>query len=244
MKKTYLAALELRNFRAARFVAYQSEEELAQSLRLGRPRVIPNGVPEPVSPDASIPTAESWLADGALRCLFLGRIAESKGLDILLSAFRDVLQEIPQARLMIAGPDERGYAAVVERLIREHGLTQVVTMPGLLDDAQKQLALERAAVFVLSSRHEGMSVAVLEAMREGVPVVMTRGIGLAGDVERHGAGIVTAPESSEVAAALIRLLPSVETRQRLGQNGRVLALERYRWSDIARALLHRLEETR
>jgi glycosyltransferase involved in cell wall biosynthesis len=125
---------------------------------------IPNGVPVPEPSWARRP---GWRE--APRAAFVGRLAPEKGLDTLVEAWPAVRAAFPDARLILVGegPERPGLEARVDRL----GLRGVVELPGASDDPSSRL--RASDLFVLPSREEGMSIALLEAMALGVPLVAT-----------------------------------------------------------------------
>jgi glycosyltransferase involved in cell wall biosynthesis len=132
------------------------------------PRIValPNGVPVPAIPWQRRP---DWRA--APRAAFVGRLAAEKGLDRLIDAWPAVRAVHPEARLILIG--EGPERSSLEARIGARGLTfgpgQPVEMPGSVPDATA--ALRDVDLFVLPSREEGMSIALLEAMALGVPIV-------------------------------------------------------------------------
>jgi glycosyltransferase involved in cell wall biosynthesis len=125
---------------------------------------LPNGVPVPEPPWQRRP---GWRE--APRAVFVGRLAPEKGLDTLLDAWPAVVAAFPKARLTLIGegPERPSLEARVSRL----GLADAVELPGATDDPTP--ALRAADLFVLPSREEGMSIALLEAMALGLPLVAT-----------------------------------------------------------------------
>ena len=123
---------------------------------------LPNGVPVPADPWQPRP---GWAQ--APRALFVGRLAPEKGLDILLDAWPLVLASHPGACLTLVGegPERPRLEAQAERL----GVSGSVKLPGATDDPGA--CLREADLFILPSREEGMSIALLEAMALGVPLV-------------------------------------------------------------------------
>jgi glycosyltransferase involved in cell wall biosynthesis len=127
---------------------------------------IPNGVPVPNPPYAR---RADWRQ--APTAVFVGRLAVEKSIGTLLDAWPLVRAEFPGARLVLVGdgPERAGLEAHAARL----GLTtaDVVRFAGALADPSA--ALREADLFVLPSREEGMSIALLEAMALGLPVVVS-----------------------------------------------------------------------
>jgi len=132
------------------------------------PRIvaIPNGVPVP---ETAWQRRPEWRV--APRAVFVGRLAPEKGLDTVIDAWPSVQATYPEARLILIGegPDR----ATLEQRVKALGLTlgpgRAVELPGALADPTE--ALRGADLFVLPSREEGMSIALLEAMALGIPLV-------------------------------------------------------------------------
>ena len=109
---------------------------------------------------------------------------------MLLPAFKKLLQGSGDSHLVLAGANERGYEAQVRHLAEELGLASRLTLTGLITGQDKLAALQDADVFVLPSRSEGLSIAMLEAMYMGLPVVVTDRVGLWRQVEKNRCGLV------------------------------------------------------
>ncbi len=138
-----------------RFVALQPaiQDELARlGVDRGRVEVLPNGVP--IDGLAAMDPGEQ------AHVLFGGRLDPQKDLATLVEAWALVARDFPAARLTIAGEGPER-AALAERVERR-GLASSVSLPGFSTDYADRLG--RARVFVLPSRFEGMSNALLEAM--------------------------------------------------------------------------------
>ena len=98
--------------------------------------------------------------------LAVGRLHEQKGFDLLLQAWQPIEKHYPEWQLRIVG--EGPQRAALERQIREQGLEHVV-LAGRTADVAKEYAA--ASLFVLSSRYEGLPLALMEAMWCGTPCV-------------------------------------------------------------------------
>jgi glycosyltransferase involved in cell wall biosynthesis len=210
---------------AAAAVHFTTPLEQARAARLAlpiRPIVLPTGVEVDLSPEeVCAPPAARDLAARRM-ILYLARIHPIKRVDILLQAY-GALANREQTRLVLAGD---GDAALIERLKRmaeELGVGTDVRWVGFAAGALKRWLLANAAVFVLPSDSENFGIAVVEAMNAGLPVVVTRGCGLADFVRRHGAGVVTDGSAEALRAALSELLGDESRRVRMGEAGRAAA---------------------
>jgi glycosyltransferase involved in cell wall biosynthesis len=174
--------------------------------------VVPNGTPAVTAP------APPRLPGEDLHLLFLGRLEPAKGVPELLAALgRPVLAHRPWRATLAGDGDVEGYRALAARL----GLAGRVDFPGQVDAGTAAGLLARAHALVLPSHAEGLSLAVLEALAAGVPVVCTPVGGLP-EAVRHGANGLLVPEGDVdgLAAALLRLLDDESLRRRLAAEAR------------------------
>ena len=107
---------------------------------------------------------------------------------------------------------------------------------GPLHGARKYAALRSAACFCLPSRQEGFSIAILEAMACGLPVVISEECHFP-EVAQSGAGRVVPLEPAALAAALGEVLEDRNAARRMGDAGAQLVQSRYTWPGIAEQFL-------
>jgi glycosyltransferase involved in cell wall biosynthesis len=143
--------------------------------------------------------------------------------------------------LVLAGADEKGYGNLVRQMVENLGLASNVTLTGFISGPDKLGALQDADVFVLPSRSEGLSIAMLEAMYMGLPVVVSDRVGLWREVANKNCGVVTAFEETALAEAL-RQVAKAPDRQEMGQRGRQLVTAQYTWDHIAHRLSDKIQE--
>jgi len=178
-------------------------------------------------------TSDSNLAAWGLQknnyVLFLGRFSPEKNCDLLIRAFKSISTN---AKLVLAGGSSYTDAYVAD--LRRHSNDRVQFLDWVSGDALREL-LTNAAVFVLPSDLEGLSLALLDAMGAGVCV-------LTSDVPENrelvdGVGF-TFPSGDEASLArmLELLLSDPEMRKRSGATGRHRIQESYLWPQIAREL--------
>ncbi len=169
--------------------------------------------------------------NGPLRLIAVGRLTEQKGFDILIDAFGRIAMHHPEWSLEIwgEGPDRAKLQALIHRL----GLVDRVQLPGL--SALPGQWIERANIFVLSSRYEGFPNVLAEAMAAGLPVVATDcAFGPAELVSSEVDGLlVTSEDPACLAATLDRILGDPHLRDRIGQRARDV-VDRFGADKIAR----------
>lgn len=257
LKRLHLLLVGRRYLEGAAAMHYTTEQEREESEELGldAPGFV---VPNPVDlseieayrrAPAEGPADDGFPADAfgsGPTALFLGRLEPRKGLDLTLRALAAARRSVPDARLVVAGPDKRGHRRELEQLARELGVADAVTFTGYLGSRARLEALERADVFVLTSRSENFAVAAVEAMAMGRPALLTEGVGVAPPAAEAGAARVVAPEVEEVRRGLLELLSSGELRDEMGRAAREHA-RRYEPARVATEMetaLHRVLQGR
>lgn len=135
----------------------------------------------------------------------LATFEHKKGHDVLLHALRKVVERRPDVTLTMMGRRAESTDATL-RLIEELGLQQHATLQIDAPHSVALRALKDADIFVLSSRHEAFSVALLEAGALGVPVVATDVCGVAELIEDGVTGLLVPSEDAQALAAAILLL--------------------------------------
>ncbi len=184
-------------------------------------RVIPMGVPRIVdaagvdmSPDRP-PEGPPW------RLMHVASINPVKDHDTLLRAFAHVRRTVPDVHLDIVGADTRNGEAA--RLVDALGLRGQVVFHGFLPNDALGSMWARAHVHVVSSRHEGAGVAILEAAMAGVPTVGTH-VGHIADGAPHRAVAVPAGDAPALGDALLQVLADPVRRALLASTARTWAL--------------------
>jgi glycosyltransferase involved in cell wall biosynthesis len=237
IKSAWIRLIEKRNLEQASAVHVTSAIEAAELERFGfalrRIVTVPNGVDE-TQPPSGRPSADiAALAASSPLILFLGRIARVKGLERLLQAFA----RCATGTLAIVGADDEGLAPRLTELARELDIAQRLRLvPRMVSGADRELAFASAQVFVLPSISESFGNGVLEAMRRGVPVVVTRAVGAAEIVRRSGGGIVVDGEPAPIGAALERLASDPVLARRMGEEGRRHVAAHYGWPSVAQQM--------
>jgi L-malate glycosyltransferase len=157
----------------------------------------------------------------------VGNIRRVKGHDVLIRAAATVLTQFPKVLFSIAGDVlEPEYFQELQVLIEQLKLSDRFLFAGGLSDLR--VYLSAADLFVLPSRSEGFSNAIVEAMAASLPVVATDVGGNAEAVEDGVSGYIVPPEDPEaLAAAIVRLLSDPIGAEEMGQAGKRRAAERF-----------------
>jgi colanic acid/amylovoran biosynthesis glycosyltransferase len=237
----FLNNLLTEKLRSARFGRFIAREMLAVAQPMVAPDVLARavvvhmGVALPPAPAEDMPPR----ATPVLLCP--ARLAPIKGHgDLLEAAARLVAHGIP-FELWLAG--EGPERAAIERRIGERGLGDHVRLLGTVPHAELlgMYRDRRADCVVLPSLHEGLSVALVEAMAYGVPVIATA-VGGVPELLEDGAGILVPPgDADALTEALTRMLGSPTLRADLAHAGRRRVEAEFEVHAIARELVRRFD---
>lgn len=225
------ALARLSAWRASRFVCVSQDlgdEYRARGLvSPGKLRVISNGIDMQrfrggflrghAKRDLGLPPGDPVVGT-------VGRLDEIKRQDLLIRAFASSLESVPRARLLLVGDgparDE------LRRLAGDLGVADRVHFVGYLPDPAP--CLRAMDLFALTSRSEGMPLAVLEAWAAGLPVVATRVGGLAEmTAGRPAAALVEPGDVGAIRDAITGLLRDADAAKALGEAGRRRVAEAY-----------------
>lgn len=149
--------------------------------------------------------------------LFIGHLLPSKGIYVLLDALKMLKDEGLEVHCRVVGGENAAFVKVVEKA----GLSDSVEILGFKEGGEKDQLFREAAIVVLPTLDDCFPLVLLEAMREGKPVVSTRVGGIEDIVEDGVTGLlVEAGDARALAAALRRLLDNPLEAQQMGATGR------------------------
>lgn len=167
----------------------------------------------------------------------VGRLHHHKGFDTLIYSFLDVIKNIPAAKLWIIG--EGPEKPALEKLIIENKLLGKVILYGYSNNPF--YFLNRADVFVLSSRFEGFGLVLIEAMAVGTPVIAFNcPHGPSEIIENEVNGVLVSNQKiGELSSSIVRLYNDKELSAKLIKNGLETALK-HDVSTVSQYWLHAL----
>ncbi|GAB3627442.1 glycosyl transferase family 1 [Pandoraea terrae] len=246
-KRVYWALAEAFVFRRAKAVLFTcaGECELAR-----RPFLANSGSLLTVTGFGIGGVPQQWVASSdvflrafpALRgkrvVLFLGRLHEKKGCDLLLKAFAEATVLDCDIRLVMAGPGAEAERASLERLAHDLDIADRIVWTGMLEGAIKWGALQAAEVFVLPSHQENFGIAVVEALASGTPVIISEQVNIWREIVRAGAGRICADTEAGVTEALMDWVgdTTAQRRQAMRAAARACFEQSFRIEDAAARL--------
>lgn len=161
----------------------------------------------------------------------VARLVPVKGIDYLIRAIALLSQLNNRISLLVIGDGPQ--RSDLEKLASELGLRDKVKFLGALPHEQIPLYLNAADIFVQPSLHEGLGIALIEAMSCGIPVVGTRVDGILDIIEDGENGFLVPPKDSEaLAEAVKRLFADEDIRSRFITKGLETVKDKFQWDDV------------
>ena len=152
--------------------------------------------------------------------LFLSRIHEKKGAEILIRAMKILEGESCQCNLVIAGVGDDRYVQSLKCLVSELGLEPLVRFVGMVDGELKASLYAMADVFVLPTAQENFGLVFTESMACGTPVLTSAGIDICDELEQSGGAVLSERTPEAFATALIHMLKDDSNLKAMGDKGR------------------------
>ncbi len=252
-KELYWWLAEGRVLRDARAVLFTTEEEKieARGVFKGhgyREWVVQIGTSEP--PEAGPLQIQALFKafprlEEASFLLFIGRIHQKKGCDILLEAFAEYVQTNSAERelhLVMAGPDQVGWAPSLKGLAQKLGVEQRIHWAGMIEGDLKWGMLRAADALILPSHQENFGLVVAEAMACSTPVLISNKVNIWREVQACGGGFVDEDTREGTMRLIARFYSlSLEERAAMGQAARRGFLQYFEATRGARNLLRSIE---
>ena len=243
LRSAFWFLLESRVARDAHGVIFACEEEkrLAcdEFLRQDVSTFVIRYGAEDLAADAgkSPAVAPAWMRNRRL-ILFLGRIHEKKGLDLLIGAFAEIQHRFPEFDLYIVGPDHNRLAPKLRKLAVDLNVAERIHWADMLVGQERRDAYRSAEFFVLPSHQENFGISITEAMAFSLPSLVTDKVNIWREVVEADAGICIPDTHAGVRNGLIEMCSlAPETRARMANNARRCFAEQFDVDKNARQFL-------
>ncbi len=216
----------------ANYLVATSESEAKNLRQLGFDNVITvyNAVPSSgIKPSHEY---QQYFNNSKTTLLYIGRLHLQKGLVELIQAYCSNKSDYS---LLIAGPDD-GIKAKLQRLVEKHNLTDVHILD-YVDEENKKELFSLADIFIYPSYSEGFSIAILEAMRAGLPIIITDRCNFPNFHEQEIGWIVNLNNlSSELIQIHQELNLQPQLLRTMGDNAKKVVKEKYSIASMANEL--------
>jgi len=176
--------------------------------------------------------------DGHPIMVYLGRLHPKKRPEAIIDAMPGLLAAVPDARAVFVGTGDKKTTGSLHARVHARGVAHAVSFLGQLTGLAKWQALAAATAFVLPSRQENFAIAVAEALRIGVPVLITRSVNIWREIHAADCGILLNESelSTSIAAAMTRLVAEPTLATSMSRNATTLAEGKFTWERCARAM--------
>ncbi len=180
----------------------------------------------------------SWTGDGSYLGWY-GRYAiEAKGLDLLIEGMA-AMSPAERPRLSMRGMPSKHNEQTVRALVAHKGLTDWISVEGPVFGDEKIAFLENAKGFIHTSRWEAQSIAIMEALSVGVPVMVSEGTNIAGPLREHNAAVVVSDDPVQIAEGIRQLLTADPA---MGRRGRRLIDELFNWPATTKSFVDQVHK--
>ena len=166
--------------------------------------------------------------------LFLSRLHPKKGLDYLTAALGKLLEY--NFAFVLAGSGSTEYEAEVDRLLDQNHLGDRTYKLGFVAGEKKNICLQGADLYALTSHSENFGISVLEALGSGTPALITTGVALSDLVKEQNLGWVVGLEIEAIATSIQDFLDNPELAKQTGDRAAQYVGEHYTWTKIANNL--------
>ena len=237
-KLVYFHLFEKKNLQQAARVIFTSEEERRHITQIQvadlKSDIVLLGANDPPQVDKDALRNKFLDLNPALRerkiILFFGRLHQKKGLHLVLEFLPQILKQAPAALLLVVGDGEAPYVNAIKQQVAGMHLEDNVLFTGFLTGEDKWSALAASDVFVLPSRQENFALAVAEAMKMHIPVIISDKVDTWPYIKDAGAGVVLSLEKiDQWPVAISDLLLNDTKRKTIGDNAAKMAFEKFSW---------------
>jgi glycosyltransferase involved in cell wall biosynthesis len=229
IKKSLYWPFQYKVLQRASAVLFTGESERDQAVTSFWPNrwngsIVPLGIQMPAG--SRLDQADAFLSlfpklRGRRYLLFLGRIHEKKGCDLLVTAFTRLAAQYPDVDLVIAGPDQVGLKAKLQAIAESAGITDRIHWPGMISGDAKYGAYAACDAFILPSHQENFGISVIEALACGKPVLITDKVEIWREIDQELVGLVE-KDSLTGTEQLLRRWLSMSEMERMAMTARAI----------------------
>ena len=168
--------------------------------------------------------------------LYLGRIAEKKGCDMLIEAFSKIENSDSSWHLLIVGSSNK-YSEILKKICNQLKISARVTWISGLYGSDKWDAYYLANVFCLPSHQENFAITVIESISAGLPVIISNKVNTFYEIKKYKAGLICNDNVGSVLIGLKKWMKiSDQKRNRMSSNGKQLFKEKFHAQQSAKYL--------
>ena len=236
-KQVYLNIIERQNIECASAVQFTSsveKEESEQAFKL-KGETIPLGIniEEVTTLNKDELVNKLNLSDAKFNILYLSRVHEKKGLDLLLKAFA---KRNYDGALWIAGTGKQDYISQLKQRTHELNISKNCHFIGHVEGEVKLALLKHADLFALSSHSENFGISVLEAMAYSLPPLVSTEVALSRSIADEEIGLVCELNVTDIAEKLSFANDNRDAIKSMGARAAKYAKNHHSWQSTAKQL--------
>ena len=210
-------------------IQYLSEKEKNESM-YGKNKIIgSNGV--------FIPSIKKeYVEREKIKIVYIGNLAlQIKGLDLMLDAIKRIEKIIRDnsVSIYLYGPNYKTRHEDIRKILSSYNIEDIVLLNDKITGVDKKNVLLDSDLFIQTSRSEGMSMGILEALSYGIPCILTEGTNMAKTVDEYDAGWGCENTVDSIAKAILDAINERERWIQKSENAYMLVKNSYSWSHIA-----------
>lgn len=224
IKKVFLRLWGKNILKKAERIFVLSKGEKANLLKFDKMlqdkiEIVPNPAPNYIGKcsNKSVLRQKYGLSQRDKVVLSLSRLVPLKGIDLLINAFSLLVKKDDKFKLIIAGPDEGGYKAKLEHIVKNNNCADKVIFTGMVDQKMKDKLFCVCDIFALFSRYESFGVVVLEALAHKIPVCLSPNVGIASEIAHKGVALIFT-DPNDITKTALELEKTYNTRTELAEN--------------------------
>lgn len=229
------------------FVMYLNDDEKLNGIYKGKNvEVFNNGVSLPVKTnvalDKQLLSCDSIGGD-SVNLIYFGRYdIKHKGIDYLLRFVNFIELNKPDFdwTLNFYGSVTKNGLEFINNFVHEHNLSHRIKVNHAVYGYEKEQALSSADVFILSSRYEGMPIAVLEALSNGLPCLLTKETNMLDSLLNYGVAEEFYVDDFEKTFSSLSKLSDKGCREKIRSSCYSLVEKKYSWDIVCKNILHRI----
>jgi glycosyltransferase involved in cell wall biosynthesis len=163
--------------------------------------------------------------------LFLSRLHPKKGLDYLIPALSKLHNQ--NFAFVLAGSGDSEYEGELEKILQENNLSDRTHKLGFVAGEKKDICLQGADLYALTSYSENFGIAVLEALASGTPALVTTGVALSDLVKEQNLGWVVDLKIEAIVSSIQEFLDNPDMAKQKGERAAEYIAKHYAWEKIA-----------
>ena len=232
----------IRNATAMHFTVQEERIESLSFIPEVKSFIVPNGIKAPAG--YSIPNdvrKQTGIPDNAFLLLYLGRINRKKGIDLVIRAL-GILKDKSIFLLVVGNVDDKRHFIYLKKLVSILSLESNVIFYGQVTKDNTESFYKASDLFVLTSHSENFAIAVAEAMSFGLPVLISRKVGIWREIEEDGAGIIVDLHETDIAQSINKIIGDSVMLEEISQKARDSALKRYDIRKVALQMIRAYED--